>query len=321
MPDGKASFGAFAFVPGAELRDATGAMDTPSVTRRRFLEITAAGAAASCLPLGLGAAGAASWPIACLNRPWVKWSVDEMLDGVKAAGYRRIGLQTVMPGDAFIGTAATPASLAALKQKIAARGLEAFQGRLQTRDAASEADEAAAIRKQIDHAQTLGLRTLINTGTAKPEVYAKWYRLMALAAVYGADRGVEIVVKPHGGVTGTAADLLTCLEKVNHPNFRLWYDAGNLIYYTGKDPLAELEPIVGHVKAFTAKDCAAKGAEVMTQFGTGKVDFTAIFRRLRQAGFTGPIVVESCAVGATAAETTANAKANREFLEKALAAV
>jgi hypothetical protein len=32
-------------------------------------------------------------------------------------------------------------------------------------------------------------------------------------------------------------------------------------------------------------------------------------------------MVESCQVGATAAETTANAKANREFLERTLATV
>lgn len=299
-------------------------MKTSPTTRRHFLEASAVAIAAGAL--GTAARGATSasgraWTIGCLNRPWTKWSAEEMLDGVKAAGYRLLGLQTPTPAEPFAGTAAKQDYLAALKDKIAARGLEAFQGRLQTRDAAPEADEAVAIRQQIDNAKFLGLRVLINTGTAKVDAYAKWYRAMALAAAYGADHGVQIVVKPHGGVTAAAPELLTCLEKVNHPNFRLWYDAGNLIHYTGQDPLADLEPLLSHVTAFTAKDCAAKGGEVMTQFGTGKVDFPAIFRRLKRAGFAGPIVVESCAVGATAAETTANARANRVFLEKALAGI
>lgn len=299
-------------------------MKSQPSTRRRFLETSAlAVAAASLGPAARAATSAAgrAWTVGCLNRPWTKWSADEMLDGVKAAGFRVIGLQTPTPADPFVAAAAKRDYLAALKDKIAARGLEAFQGRVQTRDNAPEAEEAAAIRAQIDHAKFLGLRVLINTGTAKPEAYAAWYRKMALAAAYGADHGVQIVVKPHGGVTAAAPELLTCLEKVNHPNFGLWYDAGNLIYYTGKDPIADLEPLLPHVTAFTAKDCAAKGADVMTQFGTGKVDFTAIFRRLKRAGFAGPIVVESCAVGATAAETTANARANRVFLEKALAGI
>jgi sugar phosphate isomerase/epimerase len=106
---------------------------------------------------------------------------------------------------------------------------------------------------------------------------------------------------------------------VKHQNLRIWYDAGNIIYYTGKDPLQELEPLLPHVSAFTAKDCAGNIAEVMTQFGTGKVDFVAIFKRLKKANFKGPIMVESCAVGATAAETTKNAEANRKFLERAIA--
>jgi sugar phosphate isomerase/epimerase len=59
----------------------------------------------------------------------------------------------------------------------------------------------------------------------------------------------------------------------------------------------------------------------MSQFGTGKVDFKAVFAKLKSAGFNGPIMVEGVKVGATAEETTANARANREFLEKTLAAI
>jgi len=56
----------------------------------------------------------------------------------------------------------------------------------------------------------------------------------------------------------------------------------------------------------------------MSQFGTGKVEFKAIFAKLKSVGFNGQIMVEGVKVGATAEETTANALANREFLEKVL---
>ena len=243
-----------------------------------------------------------------------------MLDGVKAAGYGVGGRQTPTPTDPFVGASAKPEYLAALKQKIAARGLKVTMSRLRTMDNADFAEATADIRKQVDNAGKLGLGTLINTGTGKPELYQAWYRLMAFAAAYSADRGIQLVTKPHGGVNAAAQELLVCLEQIKHPNLRIWYDAGNIIHYTGKDPLAELEPILSHVTAFTAKDCAAKDSEVMIQFGEGKVDFPAIFRRLKKANFKGPIMVESCAIGATAAETTRNAKANRVFLEKALSA-
>jgi sugar phosphate isomerase/epimerase len=56
----------------------------------------------------------------------------------------------------------------------------------------------------------------------------------------------------------------------------------------------------------------------MSQFGTGKVDFHAVFAELKRAGFQGPIMVEGVRVGATPEETTANARANRLYLDNVL---
>lgn len=69
----------------------------------------------------------------------------------------------------------------------------------------------------------------------------------------------------------------------------------------------------------------------MSQLGTGKVDFQAVFAKLKSVGFNGPIMVEAVKVGATASyprpsdgrgaggEGTANTRVNREFLEKVVA--
>ena len=54
----------------------------------------------------------------------------------------------------------------------------------------------------------------------------------------------------------------------------------------GKDPVAQLEPIVQYVTGFCAKDCAASESDVMIQFGTGKVDFKAVLKVLKSAGST-----------------------------------
>src|SRR5688572_20966950 len=218
-------------------------MNFPLLTRRRFLTSATVGVAAFSSPDVFAAASTAvsagpAWTIGCLNRPWVKWSADEMLDGVKAAGYSIVGLQTPTPADPFVGAAAKSEYLAALKQKIGARGLTATMGRLRTLDAADFAEATADIRRQVDNAKTLGLGTLINTGTNKPELYKPWYRLMAFAAAYASDHGIKLVTKPHGGVNAAAAELLACLEQIKHPNLGIWYDAGNVIFYTGKDPLA-----------------------------------------------------------------------------------
>jgi sugar phosphate isomerase/epimerase len=141
------------------------------------------------------------------------------------------------------------------------------------------------------------------------------------AAAYAQERRIRLVMKPHGGSSGASAEIAAAMRDVAHPNFKIWYDAGNIIYYTGKDPVEELKPIAQHVTGFCAKDCGAPKGDVMIQFGTGKVDFSAVFGTLKAAGFIGPIMVECCRVGATPEATMANARANREFLERVLAQI
>jgi len=308
------------------------------MNRRTFLQTTAAAALATTSPL-LRTARAESgakgvpWPIGCFNRAWAKWPYDVALDGIKSAGYKLTGLLSMHPlygpdgvalpkqFEAFAGADATPEYLDALKKRIADRGLGDNMCALRTRFSAPTADVIKDVRASIDHAKTLALEFVLTFGVAKPEEYDNFFQAMADAAPYAQERGIKLVMKPHGGSSSSSTEILEAMKKVNHPNFKIWYDAGNIIYYTGKDPIAELEPIAEHVTGFCAKDCADKGKEVMTQFGTGKVDFAGVFKKLKSAGFNGPIMVEGIAVGATPEETNANARQNREFLERTLAEI
>jgi sugar phosphate isomerase/epimerase len=261
------------------------------------------------------------WPIGCFNRPWTSWSFDAALTQIKAAGYGTVGLLTRTRDEPFIGADATPEYLATLKQRLAASGLAASMGALRTRHNIPLDDSKKETRAQIDNARALGITDLLSFGVDRPEEYDHFYRVMRDAAAYAQERQIRLVMKPHGGGSGAAAEILAAIAAVQHANFKIWYDAGNIIYYTGKDPIEELKPIARHVTGFCAKDCGAPKGDVMIQFGTGKVDFAGVFAVLKSSGFGGPIMVECCKVGATAEETMANARANRLFLEKELANV
>ncbi len=294
------------------------------MNRRNFLRTAAVVGAASIYSrslIGAEPVVGVQWPIGCFNRPWAKWTFDEALDGIKAAGFSTVGLLTRTKADPFVGVDATPDYLAALKEKIAARGLKANMAALRSRHDISIEDSTREVRQQIDNAHILALGTLLSFGVDKPDQFDHYYRVMKDAGAYAQDRGINLVLKPHGGGSGAAEEIVRCIEKVDHPNFKIWYDAGNIIYYTGKDPVTELDPIVKYVTGFCAKDCLQPKGEVMSQFGTGKVDFKAVFGKLKVAGFNGPIMIEGVKVGATPAETTANARANREFLEHLLMTV
>jgi sugar phosphate isomerase/epimerase len=300
-------------------------MNNVALSRREFLVSGAAAAAAAAfLPASLRAAGAAApsaWPIGCFNRPWTKWSYDDTLDAIKAAGYKYTGLLTPTKADPFTNADASAEYLAGIKQKLAARGLKANMTALRVKTDKPLAEAIADTRKQIANGATVGVEYALTFGEDKPERYAHYFKIMADAAAYAQERGIKLVMKPHGGGSGASEEILNAIKAVGHPNFKIWYDAGNIIYYTGKDPVAELEPIVQHVTGFCAKDCGSLKGDVMIQFGTGKVDFAGVFRKLKSAGFNGPIMVECCKIGATPQETMANARFNREYLEKVLASV
>jgi sugar phosphate isomerase/epimerase len=297
------------------------------MNRRTFLETTAVAVAATTLAPAVLAAETKpiSWPIGCLNRPWAEkhpsWVYDNALEGIQAAGYKLTGLLTRGPKEPFTGIDATPEYLADLKKKIAARGLKANMAAMRTNEQQSLDEQIKGMRRQIDNAKFLGVEYLLTFGVNKPEHFETYYQLMRDAAAYAQEHALKLVLKPHGGASGAAEEILRCLEQVKHPNFKIWFDAGNIVFYTGKDPIEQLKPIAQHVTGLCAKDCDKQGGTVWLEFGTGKVDFPALFAELKRGGFNGPIMVECCAPGETIEAVTAHARKNREYLEKTLAAV
>jgi sugar phosphate isomerase/epimerase len=288
------------------------------MNRRRFLTTTSLATAAF---LTSARAAAPDWPIGAFNRPWTKYGIDATLDGIKEAGFHYVGLLTNSVKDPLNGADASPDYLEALKKKIADRGLKANMGAMRLRFDMPRAEVIDLVHRQINNSKLLGLEYILTFGADRPQEYEHFYDLMRDAAPYAQERGIKLVMKPHGGGSGSSEEILTAIKKVAHPNFKIWYDAGNIIYYTGKDPLTELEPIIEHVTGFCAKDCAKPKGDVMIQLGEGKVDFEKVFARLKKAGFNGPIMLEGSNPGMTAEEATANARKNREFLEKTLAAI
>ena len=340
-------------------------MAIQSSTRREFLA-TASAAAAAMLPVaarGSALQSAARWPLGCHTRPFTSFlatqaaNPDYVLDAVKSAGFEFADMisagggggrgagapATAAPGAApqrGRGVPATPEEVAALKQKLVARGLKSNIASFPTVQRGVPLEEAVAnARKLIANAHTLGQKYALNLGIEDYDRWADWCKVLADAAAFGQERGVKVVVKHHHGLQNTSMDLIAWTKQVNHPNFGVFFDPGNVVYYTGKDPVKDLEVVGPYVSGVVAKDCSAPhfmeraagappfgvevtGAgnpEVMIQFGTGKVDFAAFFKRLKSFGFNGPVMVEGTKVGATLEETIANARANREFLERVFA--
>jgi sugar phosphate isomerase/epimerase len=123
-------------------------------------------------------------------------------------------------------------------------------------------------------------------------------------------------MKPHGGFIATGAQCRQGVEQVGHKNFRIWYDPGNIFYYSdGKlDPVDDVASVDGLVVGMSVKDFRMP-KDVMVTPGTGLVNFRRVFERLQQGGFRrGPLLVE-CLERGDAAKVTAEAGKARKFLE------
>ena len=330
-------------------------MSMHSPSRREFLVAASAAASASWFPAAArnaqktgGRAATTASPIGCHTRPFAGFRAsqtanpDYILDAVKAAGFEYADMISAGTAGAR-GTAPVPPTAEAisqLKAKLAARGLKSNIANLPTAPkGVAVADAIANARQLIENAPALGQKYALNLGIEEEERWVDWCKVLSDAAAFGKERDVKVVVKHHHGLNNTSLDLLAWIKQVNHPNFGAFFDPGNVVYYTGKDPVKQLEIIGPHVWGVVAKDCGAPhfmeravgdppfgsavtGAgnpEVMIQFGTGKVDFPAFFKKLKSFGFNGPVMVEGTEVGATLEQTIANARANREFLEKTFA--
>jgi len=292
------------------------------MNRREFIQYSALmGGAMALGKAGNSFAARTGWPIGCFNRPWTSWSFDETLKEVKRGGFGLIGLLTRTKEEPFIGVEADNAYLDSLSGRIKSNGLSANMGALRTRHDISLQDSIREVQTQIDNARMLALEYVLSFGADKPEEYQHYFTVMKAAASYAQDRRIKLAMKPHGGISGSSTEILNVLKEVNHPNFSIWYDAGNIVYYTGKDPVSEIAPLARHITGFCAKDCGKPKGDVMIQFGDGIVDFPAVFRQLKSARFRGPVMIECCKVGPTPAETTENAIANRKYLEKILASL
>jgi sugar phosphate isomerase/epimerase len=289
------------------------------LTRRDFLVGTTLGAAA--LPF-LHARGAASttYQLGCYTRPWDQYEYRVALDGIAEAGFKYAGIMTAKGKTwVIVNVDSTIEEIATLSQEVKKRGLKTlsiYGGEFPVAKSIEAGIEG--LKKLIDHCRTCDCPHLLLGGTTEEKLVAPYYKVVAECCAYAVEKGVTLTIKPHGGQNATGPQCRKIIEEVGWPSFRLWYDPGNIFYYSdGKlDPVTDCATVDGLVAGMSIKDFKPP-KEVLVTPGSGQVDFPKVMKRLRQGGFTsGPIVVECLNRAATAPEITREAVKARTFLEQ-----
>jgi sugar phosphate isomerase/epimerase len=180
------------------------------------------------------------------------------------------------------------------------------------------------LRSRIRQAGAARVGQVLTFGHTRGGNARLWVERFRQLGPVARDHGVTLVVKQHGGETGTGVACARIIREVNDDGVKVNYDAGNVMDYLRLPPaqvLADLAACAGEVRSFCIKDhrdfppphgdCGP---------GLGEIDH---YRLLHPVAFTGrpmPLCCENIFAPrlprpTRPEETDALARRAREFLE------
>lgn len=264
----------------------------PSVSRREFLCAATAGASAAifhAVPARLAAAERqpTEFQHACMTLPYSGFPLERALAGIRGAGYRYVawGVQhreangeqvPVIPADA------PPEKAKALAQRCRDLGLEPvmmFSNIYPEHERGLE-----VLTHRIRQAAAAGIPQVLTFGHTQGGNRKLWVERFQKLGPIAREHGVLLVVKQHGGSTGTGAACAEIIREVNDAGIAINYDAGNVMDYLDLDPIPDIQKCAAEIRSFCIKDHRNWPQDQDCGPGFGEIDH---YRLLQPLAFTG----------------------------------
>jgi sugar phosphate isomerase/epimerase len=157
-----------------------------------------------------------------------------------------------------------------------------------------EAEGAEEIfRHRIAQAGAAGIPQLLTFGHTKGDHYRTWVERLGRLGPRAQDQGVTIVIKQHGGTTGTGEACAKIVQEINHPQIKVNYDAGNVMDYLDLDPIPDIEKCAGEVRSFCLKDHRNFPKDEDCAPGYGEIDHYQLLQPVAFTGLTMPLCFEN----------------------------
>ena len=258
-----------------------------------------------------------------MTLPYSNFPLQRALTGIKAAGFGYVawgvrhresnGEQVpVMAEDASTETAKT------LGQRCRDLGLEPVM--MFSTIYPEDARAIKVLTQRIKQAAAAGIGQVLTFGHTQGDNRALWIERFKVLGPIARDQGVTIVVKQHGGTTGTGAACAEIIREVNHPNIFVNYDAGNVMDYLDLDPIPDIRKCAAEIRSFCVKDHRNWPKDQDCGPGFGEIDHYRLFEPVAFTGLTMPLAYENISAPMlnppkTPEGVDALAHRAREFLE------
>lgn len=318
------------------------------LTRRALMMQMAAGGAATLLPGQASCAiadestGAQStdsrrtdssptkFRLACMTLPYSQFPLNRALTGIKSAGFDFVAWGTshretaggprvpVMPTDA------TPQTAKELAGRCRDLGLEPLMMFSTIYPEANNGLEV--LTNRLRQAGAAGISQVLTFGHTKGGNRKLWIERFKKLGRIARDQGVLLVVKQHGGSTGTGEACAEIIREVNDAGVRVNYDAGNVMDYLNVDPIPDIKKCADVVHSFCLKDHRNWPQDQDCGPGFGEIDHYRLLHPVALTGREMPLCFENIFAPVIPrpmepAGIDDLARRGREFLETVIAGV
>ncbi|MBL8178567.1 MAG: TIM barrel protein [Bryobacterales bacterium] len=248
------------------------------------------------MPWALRGAEWTRFQVACMTLPYSAFPLQRALTGIAGAGYKYVAWGVNhREADGVSRPAMAADAPAAEASRLAGRcrdlGLEPV---MMFATVHLEARDALAVHlRRIEQAAAARIPFLLTFGKTAPGEYETFVGNLRKMAGAAESAGVTVVVKQHGGNSGTGAACARIVAEVGSRAVKVCYDAGNVLDYENSDPLPDIAACAKEVRAFAIKDHRNTPRDEDCGPGFGEIDHYKLLRPVLRTGLDMPLACEN----------------------------
>lgn len=241
--------------------------------------------------------------IACHTNCYGRWGAATAVERIRDTGLewielpiRTAGFRTQWGDPALVDTEATLSTLSEVDRLLERHQVRVASCICQGGNPLDPAN-VELVRRKLDLASHFGVTVaVIDAGVAQDDAE----REIILARLreigdYAGRLGITVCCETQRGLCVNHREMLHTLADVNHPQVRINFDTGNLLYYNeqihGEVALAKVCHLVRQVRLKESQGVC--GEWHCTTLGRGgAVDFLRVWQIMRACGFRGPFSID-----------------------------
>jgi sugar phosphate isomerase/epimerase len=181
-------------------------------------------------------------------------------------------------------------------------------------------DALKVLKQRLKQASAAGIPQVLTFGHTQGGNRKLWIDRFKEIGPIARDVGVLLVVKQHGGETGTGQACADITREVNDPGVKVNYDAGNVMDYLNVDPLPDIQKCSDEIRSLCMKDHRNWPKDEDCAPGLGEIDHYRLLDTVAFTELTIPLCLENISAPLLRRPTTADeideqARRTRLFLE------